>query len=138
VHALQGNDEKARETLELIHDDSQRLAALISVSDSYERAGRRDAAVAMLDEAVAFSDSVDQPASRSSAMNGLAQRFAAYDMPDRVREVSLQNLDLIASIRDESSQSAALATLAGVYREAEIKPTEDELVKVGKMLYRVR
>ena len=137
VHALQGDDAKVRETLEMIGDDAQRLFALISVSDSYERSGKRETAVAMLNEAVTFSDGVGQHASRSSALNELAQRFAAYEMPDRAREISLENLDVIAEIKDESSQAAALAGLAGVYRDADLVPGEAELAQVGKMLYRV-
>lgn len=137
IQAIQDDDGGTRETLAMIAEDANRLFGLISVSDSYERAGKRETAIEFLNEAATFSDSVPQLASRSSALNELAQRFANYGDAARAREISDENLEIISKIKDESSQAAALAGLAVVYSAAGLEVNEDELTKVRTMLYRV-
>ncbi len=137
LQAMAGSTDAAAETLEMIEDDEHRLFGLISVSDAYERSGEHEKALELLEEAANFSNSVPQLASRSNALNELAQRFAAYGLEAHSREVSLENLDVIAEIKDESSQAAALVGLASVYRNAGFAAGDAELVKVGTLLYRI-
>jgi tetratricopeptide (TPR) repeat protein len=137
ILTMQKEDELARETIDMIAEDSNRLIALISVSDTHEKGGSRDKAIEVLEEAATFAEGVPQLASRSNALNELAQRFAEYGKPDRARELSLINLDVIAEIRDESSRAAALAGLASVYEASALTPDDAAMVKVGLMLHRI-
>jgi tetratricopeptide (TPR) repeat protein len=136
ILVFQKEDELARQTLEMIAEDANKLFGLIGMSDVKERAGSRDDAIALLEEAATFSDSVPQLASRSSALNELALRFAEYGKADRAREISLQNLDLLTEIRDESSQAASLAAVAELYDSIGLVAGEAEFAKVGGLLRR--
>lgn len=136
VQAVQGKHDAVSETLNMIGDDSARLFALISVSDSYEAGGDRERAAELLNEAANFSDSVPQLASRSSALNELVGRFAKYGHEGKAREIAAENLDVIAEIRDESSLAVSLAGLAATYTDAGLTVGEGELEKVRPMIYK--
>ncbi len=126
VCTLQGKDELARQSINAIRDDAQRIFALIGVSDAKNKLNEREKAIEFLNEAAALGETVPQIASRSSAYNELAARFQKYGESDRAREISLENLRIIAQIRDESSRAVALAQLANVYEQAEFDLNDAE------------
>jgi hypothetical protein len=137
ILTLAGEDAEARQAFKLIGEDANKLFALIGMSDAKEKSGHREEAIALLEEAATFADSVPQMASRSSAMNELAARFVKYGLEDRAREMLLENLDLLAEIRDESSQAAALASVSEAYDSIGLQPGVDEFAKVSAILRRV-
>ncbi len=137
ILTLQKEDELARQTLNMIPDNASRLFALISMADAKEKLGEIDAAIALLNEAATFADDVPQLAPRSSALNELATRFAEHAKRERSRELLLEGLDVISEIRDESSQAAALAALAGVYDSAGLEIEEAEISKINSLLRRI-
>ncbi|HXH71035.1 MAG TPA: hypothetical protein VNI60_11955 [Pyrinomonadaceae bacterium] len=126
VCTLQGRDEIARQSINAIRDDAQRLFALIGVSDAKNKSNEKEKAVEILSEAAALGETVPQIASRSSAYNELATRFREYGDGERAREISLENLKIISQIRDESSRAVALAQLSNVYDEAEFTLNDAE------------
>ncbi len=126
VSTLQDKDELARQSINAIRDDAQRIFALIGVSDAKNKLNEREKAIEFLNEAAALGETVPQIASRSSAYNELAARFQKYGESDRAREISLENLRIIAQIRDESSRAVALAQLANVYEQAEFDLNDAE------------
>lgn len=136
ILVIKGEDELARETLHLIGEDANKLFALIGMSDGKAKAGDTQGAVALLEEAVTFLDSVPQLASRSSALNELAQRFASYELADRAREMLLANLGLLSEIRDESSQAVALAAVSEIYDSIGVGPGDEEFARVNAILRR--
>jgi len=126
VCTLQGKDEIARQSINAIHDDSQRMFALIGMSDAKDKLNEREKAVEVLNEAAALAETVPQLASRSSAYNELAARFQKYGENKRSRDLFLENLKLISQIRDESSRAVAVAQLANIYDEAEFTLNDAE------------
>ena len=131
-------DDLARQTLNMIADEPSRLTALIAVADVKEKNDEKDAAVALLEEAATYSETVPQLAARSNSLNELAVRFAAHGQLEKARALSLENLNVISEIRDESSQAAALAMLSIVYSEAGIEVGDEERLIVSEMLRKVQ
>ncbi len=116
VCALQNKDELARQTVNAIGDDAQKMFTLIAVSDVKNNAEDKTAALALLREAETLAETVPQLASRSAALNELAARFNSYGDAEKARRLLHENLETIAQIRDESSRAAALAQLSDFYR----------------------
>jgi hypothetical protein len=123
---MQGEDDLARQTLNLIDEDADRVFALIAVADAKEKLGEKDAATSLLDDARALSSDVPQLASRSLALNEIAARFADSGDAEKARDVALKNLAVIAEIRDESSRAAAIANLSGLFKQSNFELTETE------------
>jgi tetratricopeptide (TPR) repeat protein len=126
VCALQGRDELARQSINAIRDDAQRMFALIGVSDVKNKSNEREKAVEILNEAASLGETVSQIASRSSAYNELAAHFQEYGESDKARAISSENLKIISQIRDEGSRAVALAQLADVYEKAEFTLNDAE------------
>ncbi len=126
VLTLQGKDDLARQSLNSIAEDSQRLFAIIGVSDAKNKAEKREEAINLLNEATQLAETIPQLSARSQAFNELAQRFNNYGETERAREVSHENLETIAEIRDESIRVVALANLAEIYDDANFELTSAE------------
>jgi tetratricopeptide (TPR) repeat protein len=126
VFTTQEKDALARQSLNAITEDSQRLFAIIGVSDAKEKSEKREDAINLLNEAAQLAETIPQLSARSQAFNELAQRFNNYGETKRAREVSHENLEIIAEIRDESIRAVALANLAEVYEDAKFELTDTE------------
>ena len=134
VLTLHKNDEAARDTLALIDEDFEKVNALLMMSDAKHRLDEGDAAVAMLDEAASWAETIPQFVARSSAMIDILSRYAAHGRNEKVRQLGLANLEHIAEIRDESSQATAVASLAEVYSKAGLQIEEQEKLALSKLL----
>ena len=112
---IAGDEGKIQQVIDAIPDDSDRMLALISLSDIRENSGDREAAARLLNEAASMADAIPQLALRASALDAMAERFAAQGDAARSHELALEALEVIGQIRDESSQAVALAALSGTY-----------------------
>ena len=126
ILTVQNEDAIARDTVNLIHEDADRLFALIGMSDAMLKRGDSEGAMSLLDEAASLTDTVPQHAARSGVLNEIAGRFATQGQPEKARAAALDSLNVISEIRDESSQAAALAGLADVYAEAGLDLGDEE------------
>lgn len=131
IMTAQGSHEQARETVNAIDSDADRVFTLIALSDAQNKFGDAETALTTLDEAAGMSDSVDQISARSEALNEIAGRYAVLGQAEKARAAALENLALIPQIRDESSRAAALAALSTVYEKAglELRAEETELMR---------
>jgi len=134
ILTMQHEDELARQTINEIPDAGDQLFALLAVSDAKNKLGETDAAIALLDEAAAMTSDLPQPASRSSVLNIVADRYASHGMPEKTREISLENLAVIAGIRDESTQAASLVAISEVYDRAGLELSDDEKKVIAGLL----
>ena len=84
-----------------------------------------------LREAETLSETVPQLASRSAALNELARRFQSLGDAAKVRRLLRENLELIPTIRDESSRAVALAQLSDLYEQSadELHDAEKEILQ---------
>jgi tetratricopeptide (TPR) repeat protein len=126
IATLKGADDFARQSVQAIAEDAARLTALIGVADAQKRRDRNEDAVDTLNEAAHLAESVPQLASRSAAFNELARRFAEFGETGRAREITHENLETIASIRDESNQAVALVALSDIYEKNDFELTDAE------------
>jgi len=130
---LRREDEKARQTVNLIPEDSDRLLALVALSDAKQKLGEKEASVSLLNEAATLVETVPQLAARSTVMNEIAVRLVEHGETDKASEISHQNLDLICDIRDESSRSVELAKLSDVYSQSNFDLSETDKILLEKM-----
>ena len=126
ILAGQKNYDAAHLAIQAIGEDSARMFALIGVSDALEQIGEREKSVEYLSEAAHLAETVPQLASRSSAYNELASRFARYEATEKARAASHDNLEIISQIRDESSRAVALAQLSEIYEAHNFDLTDAE------------
>ena len=126
ILTLNGNDTAALQAVHAVAEDSQRLSAFIGISDAQNRLENRKAALKTLNEAAHLAETVPQLALRSASYNELAKRFAEYGETERARELTHENLETIAKIRDESSQAVTLANLSEIYEQNEYDLTDAE------------
>jgi tetratricopeptide (TPR) repeat protein len=133
VMELKGEDDTAHQAIKAIGDDVNRMFALVGLSGAAERAGNKEKALEILQEASTMVETIHQLSSRSGVYNELATRFAALGEAGRTREISLENLGVIEQIKDDSVRAVSLARLAGVYAEAGIEVGDEEKEILGRM-----
>lgn len=126
ILTIQKEDELARETVNLIEEDANRLFALVAIADGQRKGGNDEAAIATLDEAVTMAETVPQLSARSEVLNEIADRFASLGEAEKARSIGIESLAVLSQIRDESSRAVAVANLAKVYSAAGIEPAETE------------
>ena len=117
ICAMQNQDESARQAVNAIPDDAQKMFALVAVSDAKNSIEDKTAALEFLREAETLAETVPQLAARSAALNELAARFHAHGDAEKSRLILRENLRLIGSIRDESRRAVALAQLSDFYEQ---------------------
>ncbi|MBV9216524.1 MAG: hypothetical protein JO053_10130 [Acidobacteria bacterium] len=137
ILVLRQNDDLARQAINEIPDDAGRLGALVGAADAKLRLKETDAAMAFLDEAATLADSVPQYASRANVLSEIADRFFSQGMIDRGRQIAADSLAVVAEIKDETTQAAALASLSNVYSEHGIEPGEAEAAIVKRLVDRL-
>lgn len=137
IQASLGEDELARQTVNTIDEDSVRLFALIAISDARATRNEPEAAIALLDEAAELAETVPQFASRSAILNDIAAKYFAAGQTEKGRATTLENLNVIAQIRDESSQAASIAAISDVYSEAGIELGADEQEQLAMLVRKV-
>ena len=130
---VQKEDELARQTINSIPEDANRLLAIIALADAKQKLGEKEASVAFLDEAASLTETVPQLAARSGVLNEIAVRLIGHGETVKAREISHQNLDLICGIRDESSRAVELAKLSDVYEHANFEVSESEKLVLGRL-----
>lgn len=127
IFASSGEDELVRQSLNAIAEDAQRTFALIGVSDAAEKAGKREAAIAHLDEAAHLTGSVPQLASRSSAYLEIAKRYAKYESAEKFDASVAKGIEAITEIKDESIKVTSLIELEGIVEELKIDIAPEDL-----------
>ncbi len=137
VLASRGEDEFARQALNSIPEDANRLFALVAMSDVKMKLDLADAAIEFLVEASALAESVPQLSARSAVLNEIAGRFVAYGKIDKARKSVAENLEVIAEIRDESSQAASIAGMSDVYEASGLELTDEERDHLGKLVRKI-
>jgi len=134
ICTTQGKDDMARQALNAVAEDAQRMFALIGMSDAKKQLEKTVEAIEILNEAAHLAETVPQFSARSSAFNELAKRFAEFNETEKARTASHENLETIAQIRDEMTRAVALAQLADIYEQADFSLTEDEKMILQKMI----
>ncbi|MBC7900285.1 MAG: hypothetical protein H7070_09555 [Saprospiraceae bacterium] len=134
IMTLQKHDEVAAQAMRAIPDDAARVFALINVSDVHNKNGDRDAAINALNKAAELTETVPQLASRSSAYNEIGKRLSEHGEKARSQETLHTSLEIIGTIRDESSQAVALGNLSTLYEHLDFSLSDFERNSIRNML----
>jgi tetratricopeptide (TPR) repeat protein len=134
ILTLRKEDDLARNALNAIGEDAQRVFALIGMSDAKARNGEMESAIALLDEAVHLTETVPQLASRSSAYNEIAKRLYELGETDKARSTAHTNLETIASIRDQSSRAVSLVLLSEFAEASGLAIDESQVETIRRMI----
>ena len=126
VCVIQNKDDLARQAVNAIFGDNQKMLALIAVSDVKNESGDTGKAVKFLTEAETLAETVEQLSLCSDAFSELTRRFHSLGSTDKARELVIKNLDTIFNIRDESSRAVSLAQMADFYHSSDLELTIPE------------
>lgn len=126
ICALKGEDELSRQALNSIEEDSNRMFALISLSDAKNKSQNKEEALQFLMKAETLCETVPQLASRAEAYDELAVRFYNFGEVEKARELALENLKTITNIMDESHKAIALSKLAKTHESLDFELNEKE------------
>ncbi len=132
ILTIQKEDELARDTINLISEDANRLFALIAMADGKRKLEQPDAAIQILDEAETLVETIPQFSARSEVLDEIADRFVSLGETEKVCATAIENLNVISQIRDESSRAVSIANLAAIYDRAELKPGDAESAVMRK------
>lgn len=112
VLTQQDSGELARQALNAIADEGQRVFALIGMSDAAKREGRSEQAIAFLNEAAAHIEEIPQLLLRANALNGIADRAASTEQNDLLESSVEQLFETISQMKGRLFRSKALVRLA--------------------------
>ena len=126
VCILQGNDEMTDQAFKGIEADSQKLAALVAMSDAKKQVEKKDEAIELLNDAITLTDSVPQFIARTETQNEIANRLGFYSQTDEARKVASESLQTIGEVLGDNNRSIALTELAKVYDKYEFTLNEQD------------
>lgn len=136
VCVLHEKDEIARQALDAIYDEGQKMFALIGMADMKDNRKKPEEALNLLTEADEMIETVPQLSLRLSACLELADRFAVRGKTETVHDLLREGLATVAAIRGESIQSVALASLAEAFERHDIKVSEEDRRVLFQMVQR--
>ena len=131
------NSEMSEQAIQGIPNDSDRLFALIGVSDFLRRSGNEERSLETLSEATMLADSISQPPVHASVLGAIAARYAERGLTEDASSILHQALEVIFRIRDESSRSVAIANVSDVFESAGIEPSETDTEILRSIVGRV-
>lgn len=116
IFVAKDNEGLARQTANEITEDSDRLTAIIGMSDAAHKAGKSVASLDFLKETYAQIGDVGQITVRVQLLSELAVRFYERGETETARKIAHENIGNISRIFDDSLKAIALANLGAVYR----------------------
>ena len=126
VSTLKGNDDFAQQTLKGIPEESQKITALIGVSDAKNTIDQKEDAVVLLNEALSLVKVVPQFISRAEFEQLLAERFHAYGEIKKARDIVSENIQTIREVPGEGNRSLSLAELSRIFDKCDFELTDAE------------
>lgn len=130
IGVMQNRHESARQALNAIPENANRVFALIGMSIAASENNENEQAAGFLNEAAELAEPIPQMTLRASAYNEIAKRYHELGS-EKAHPMAHNNLETITAIRDEGSRVAALANLADFFENANI-----ELPNAGKEILR--
>ncbi|MBX3244925.1 MAG: hypothetical protein KF685_10750 [Acidobacteria bacterium] len=131
IMTTQNADDTAQASLRSIPAETDRVFALIAISNAARKNNENEKALSFLNEAAETAEGVQQIAARANAYSEIAVSLLELDEKEKARETASLTLQEIAQMRDEGMRSVALANLAGLYQKAgfTLSDKDNELLK---------
>jgi tetratricopeptide (TPR) repeat protein len=137
IMTQQGKDELARQALNTISDEAQRVFALIGMHDV---AAKSDAETAkgFLNEAAEAVESIPQLGPRANALNEIAAR-AGKAQNDELFNATLDRLlTSVSEMKGDRNKATALADLAATLEELQLESPPDLTEKLNVITAQIR
>lgn len=132
--AINEKEEMAQQALDSIQEDSEKVFALISISDAKQQADKKDDALNLLKEAHEICQPMPQLSIKTQAQNHIATRLHKLGETDEARKIATENLETISRILDDSQKANAIADLSIVYKSLDFELNESEKEMLTGML----
>lgn len=123
---LRGEDELARQAVEALPGEADRVGALLSISDAKNSLGKKEEAVAYVVEAEDLIDSVPQLILRAEILTEIAKRFEFYGESEKARAAASHCLAEVPEILGGGNRAAALCDLSEVYEKHNYEVTGED------------
>lgn len=123
--ALNDSDELIPQVLRYIEENSQRVIAMIAISDAKNTIGKKDDALKML--AGISIDKVLQLKPKAEFEQELAERFYAYGEVEKARELISNNMQTIKEMSGDGDRSIALIRFSSLFNKLNFEMSENEL-----------
>jgi tetratricopeptide (TPR) repeat protein len=124
---MDGNTDLAESVLEGVRPESEKAMAFVGLSDAANTIDNKEAALENVNRAKEVLGEITQHIVRADVSDEIALRLSAYGDNEGAVQMARDNINLIAEIRDDGGQSAALLRLASVYNKLGIEPASAEL-----------
>ncbi|HUF04189.1 MAG TPA: hypothetical protein VMM38_08435 [Aridibacter sp.] len=126
VMILRGEDDLARQAMNALSGEAERVAALLSASDAKNSLGLKEEAVSLVDEAEQLVDSVPQQMMRAEILTEVAKRYEFYGESEKARAAASHCLASVPDILGGGNRAAALCDLSAVYEKYGYELNEEE------------
>ncbi len=123
---IKAKDDFAKQSVNLITDDSERVMALVSLSDAYKTINNNVDAVKYLDESHLLCETIPQLPMRVSAFNEIIVRFYQLEQKDKAREIATENLETISKILDASQKVSGVSDLHKIFEALKFELNDRE------------
>jgi tetratricopeptide (TPR) repeat protein len=134
---MDGKADEADDVIKGVEPESERVAAFIGLSDAANTVDNTEEAVQYAVGALELLSEVEQHIVRADVSDEIAMRLNAYGRTSAAVDAARNNIDLVAAIRDEGGQAAALLRLARVYKTLEIEPGAAELETLDTIVKKI-
>ncbi|MGH9949762.1 MAG: hypothetical protein ACRD6X_21550, partial [Pyrinomonadaceae bacterium] len=133
IATAQNKDEFAREALGLLHDNAQKMIALIGMSDVVSESDAARAS-ALLDEAIDGSKDVAQTGLRTELLAAIAGRFLSLGNSERSHSIVSMVLDILPDVRNSKTAVSTLVELSATVETGGIQLDDDDKQKIRSLL----
>ncbi|MCO6509305.1 MAG: hypothetical protein J5I65_00785, partial [Aridibacter famidurans] len=115
VMILHGEDELARQAINALPGEADRVAALLTSSDAKNSLGLKEEAVKYVDEAEQLVYTVPQQIMRAEILTEIAKRYEFYGESEKARSAASHCLASVPDILGGGNRAAALCDISEVY-----------------------
>ncbi len=129
-----GNEAAARHAIEFIDEPSERIFALIGVSDAVPGDDAKMKPLEFLNEALNEIEHVPQPFQRTVCCNWLIVKLHKLGEKAKARAIAAESLVTASKILDEGQRSVAIAHIAKIYDDLGFELDTNEKATLSKML----
>ncbi len=131
-------DDTARDALRSIAADTNRMFALIGMSEAARKNDDKEKALSLLNEAAEIAETVPQISARVNVYHEMTDRLLELDEKEKARKTASLTLQTISHIRDEGTRSTALANLASLYQKAGFTLSDKDMELLKSLLIQDR
>lgn len=132
---LNDKDDIARQAVNSISENAEKVFVLISISDAKEQLAKNEEAIALLIEAHELCQPLPQLTVKSQALNHISTRLHRLGKAEDARTIAEENLlETVSRILDQSQKATTLAALSTIHKNLGFTLNDSEKSTLNTML----